>query len=273
MKTYETLTETEWMQVERIHDLLDEGEIEDARSSLDAMLRKRPQQSDLRVEDATLCLEEGEPRLALEALRGAERSADPGRYFYLRGAANYELVNFAEALTDVERALAIHNEYGLAWDLLSRVKEHMGDAEGSAAAANEALKVDAEAFPLPLEVSDAEFDALVDKCLKELPKPIRTKLEEMPVMVQALPSREMLTEEDPPLAPDLLGLFVGRHIFASSVSAPASAPGAIYLFRRNLLRACVDREELAREVRITVQHEVGHLMGLDEDDLDQWGLA
>jgi predicted Zn-dependent protease with MMP-like domain len=91
--------------------------------------------------------------------------------------------------------------------------------------------------------------------------------------VQSLPTLEMLTAEDPPLTPDLLGLFVGRHIFAQGSSAAPSAPGAIYLFRRNLLRACGDLDELAREVSITVRHEVGHLMGLDEDELDDWGLA
>ena len=120
---------------------------------------------------------------------------------------------------------------------------------------------------------DEEFDALVQKSVAELPAPIRKKLEEMPVMVQTLPTLEMLTDEDPPLTPDLLGLFVGRHIFAHSSQETPGAPGAIFLFRRNLLRACADREELSREVRITVQHEVGHLMGLDEDELDDWGLA
>jgi predicted Zn-dependent protease with MMP-like domain len=52
-----------------------------------------------------------------------------------------------------------------------------------------------------------------------------------------------------------------------------AGPGEIYLFRRNLLRACHDREELAREIRITVQHEVGHLLGLNEDELGSWGLG
>ncbi len=92
-------------------------------------------------------------------------------------------------------------------------------------------------------------------------------------MVQDLPAVAMLTEDQPPLTPDLLGLFVGLHLFTETSGGPPQVPGSIHLFRRNLLRACADREELAREVRITVQHEVGHLLGLDEDELEDWGLA
>ena len=60
MKPYETLSETEWMQVERVRDLLDEGELEEARAALEAMLRKRPGQADLCIENASLYLAEGE---------------------------------------------------------------------------------------------------------------------------------------------------------------------------------------------------------------------
>ena len=83
----------------------------------------------------------------------------------------------------------------------------------------------------------------------------------------------MLSHEKPVLSPDILGLFVGHHLMGRTHDEAPSAPGAIYLFRRNLLRSCADREELAKEIRITVQHEVGHLLGLDEDDLEEWGLA
>jgi predicted Zn-dependent protease with MMP-like domain len=102
---------------------------------------------------------------------------------------------------------------------------------------------------------------------------VRKHLEELPVLVEPLPRREVLTAERPPLSPDILGLFVGRHLMERRHDDLPGAPGAIYLFRRNLLRSCVDKDELAREVRITVLHEVGHLLGLDEDELEQWGLA
>lgn len=273
MHPYEALSETEWVEVERIHDRIDEGEFESARLSIDSLLSRRPRHPDLLIVDATLCLEESEPALALEALKGAERSADPAQFFYLRAAAHYDLVRFSEARADAERAVAIHPAFPHGYDLLSRVLEHLADPEGARKAAEQARSLDPEAFPLPLEVEPKAFDQLVERAVLELPAKVREKLEDIPVLVQDLPGAEMLTEEEPPLTPDLLGLFVGRHIFAESSSAGPTAPGAIFLFRRNLLRACSDREELEREVRITVQHEVGHLLGLDEDELDEWGLA
>jgi predicted Zn-dependent protease with MMP-like domain len=273
MTDYQALSETEWVQVERILDLLEEGEIEEARVALDAMLRKRPKQPDLRIMDARIHLDEGEPAAALASLRGAEKSADPGEFFFLRAEAQFQMVRFAEARADVEQALSIHPDFAPAWDLSSRIKEHLGDFDGATKDAETAHALDPEACPLPLDVPRDEFDALVVKAVSELPERVRDKLKEIPVLVQDLPKREMLVDEDPPLSPDLLGLFAGRHIFARSSSELPSAPDAIYLFRRNLLRVCTDREDLAHEVRITVQHEVGHLMGLDEDELDDWGLA
>ena len=270
---YETLTEAEWTQVDKIHDLLEDGDTESARRALDELLRRRPDHPDLRIEDATLKLDANQPSQALAALAGAERSADPARYFFLRAMAHHELSRFAEAEADALRALAVHPGDAAAHDLLSRSRDHMGDKEGAAEASEAAAELDPENFPEPLELSDAEFDALVEKAIADLPDKVREKLDELPVLVQPLPSTEMLTEADPPLSPDLLGLFVGRHIFSQSHTAVPGAPGAIFLFRKNLLRACADADELAREIRVTVQHEVGHLMGLDEDELEDWGLG
>lgn len=270
---YETLSESEWAEVDRIHELLDEEEVADARKALDELMRRRPGHPDLLIEDATLNLEEGQPQQALAALHGAERSADPARFFYLRAACHHELSRFAEAEADAQRSVAVHPGFAMAHDLLSRILDHLGDGKGAVEASEVAAELDPENFPEPLEVNDEEFDLLVERAVTDLPARVRAKLEEIPVLVQALPSPEMLNGVSPPLTPDLLGLFVGRDIFAQLPTAVPGAPGAIYLFRKNLLRACEDREELAREVRITVQHEVGHLLGLDEDELEDWGLA
>jgi predicted Zn-dependent protease with MMP-like domain len=271
--TYETLDETEWESVEQVWDLLDEGKIESARGAIEALLARRPGHPDLRVVDAAVSLDEGDAARALNALRGADRSADPALLFHLRAAAHYELVQLAAARDDAERALAVNPEAAETHTLLSRILELLGETDPSEMHARLAWEIDPDGFPMPLEVSDQEFDALVEKSLTELPDQVRAHLEHLQVLVEPLPRPEILAAEQPPISPGVLGLFVGRHLLERSHADLPGMPGAIYLFRRNLLRACADREELSREVRITVQHEVGHLLGLDEEDLEKWGLA
>ena len=270
---YDTLSETEWESVEGVWDLLDEGKVERARSEVDALLLRRPGHPDLKIADAAVALEEGEARRALETLCGAERSADPSLFFHLRAAAHYELFEMEAARDDCRRALAVNAEVAETHVLLARTLEYLGEDGTAREHADMARELDPERFPDPLEVSDEAFDALVEKSLLELPAEVRKHLQELPVVVESLPSRALLAAEQPPISPDVLGLFVGRHLLERTHTDLPATPGVIYLFRKNLLRVCADRDELAREVRITVQHEVGHLLGLDEDDLESWGLG
>ena len=47
----------------------------------------------------------------------------------------------------------------------------------------------------------------------------------------------------------------------------------VILFKRNLEKVCRSREELIEQIQVTVKHEIGHHLGLDEDDLERLGLA
>jgi predicted Zn-dependent protease with MMP-like domain len=270
---YDTLTETEWEQVQRVWHLLEAGEIERAGDEVRALCRTRAGHPDVRIVEAALALDEDEPLRALEALAGAERSADPALFFHLRASALYQATRFAEARADADRALAIQPDAPEIHDLLSRIADHLGDAHAARDHAEQAAALDPDAFALPLEVDDETFDAHVQRSLDDLPARVRRELDEIPILVESLPDAELLAAESPPLTPDLLGLFVGRHLQERSFSDAPDAPGAIYLFRRNLLRMCDDTETLEGEIRTTVLHEVGHLLGLDEDDLEEWGLA
>ena len=273
MTTYDTLSETEWAQVDEVWRLLEEGELERARLTFEGLKRRRPAHPDVRIVEAAVLLEESEPEEAFEALRGAERSADPALFFQLRALAQYDRCRFEDARADAERALAVHPAMAEAHDLLSRVHEHLGDAEAAADHAREAERLEPERYPLPLEVSDTEFDRMVEEAAEELPQKVKNELDEVPVIVTPLPPLEVLSAESPPLSPDILGLFAGRHLLQEPSGKSGAQPGVIFVFRRNLLRFCHDLDELREEIRVTVRHEVGHLLGLDEDELDDWGLA
>ena len=270
---YETLTEREWQRVDRIRELLDEASVESARREIDSLLRGRPGHPDLRIVDAEVALAEEDPRAALEALEGAERSADPVEFFNLRAQAAYGLCRFEQARADAERAAAIDPDFAGIHDLLSRIHAHLRNAERAAEHAELAAELDPEAFPPPLEMSDEEFDEVVRRSIEELPPEVRRILEEIPVLVDALPAPDLLTGADPPLSPDILGLFVGASLLERSHADLPGVPPSIHVFRQNLLRDCADADELAREIRTTVQHEVGHLMGGDEGRLEDWGIG
>ena len=158
-----------------------------------------------------------------------------------------------------------------AHDLLSRLAEHLGQPEEAREHAEAARAAD-PGTPEPLEMTEREFDGIVARALAEMPEPVKRALADVPVLVEPLPARNLLGGEDA-VSPDILGLFVGRSLRERSVNDVPTAPAAIYIYRRNLLRVCGDAEELQREVKITVQHEVGHLLGLNEGELEQWGLG
>ena len=91
--------------------------------------------------------------------------------------------------------------------------------------------------------------------------------------VEDFPDDEDLRAASPPLSPTILGLFRGQAIPHRELLSPADHfPASIILYQRNLERFARSREELLEQIGITVMHEVGHLLGLDEDDLWERGL-
>ena len=49
-------------------------------------------------------------------------------------------------------------------------------------------------------------------------------------------------------------------------------PARIFLFQRNLERHAA-HSELAEEITVTLYHELGHYLGLDEAEVEDMGLA
>lgn len=120
------------------------------------------------------------------------------------------------------------------------------------------------------------FDELVDHAIGTLPPRYAALLDEIPVIVLDLPTPEMLADlaMRPDEATNLCGLHTGVAFTERSIEVDGTLPTQVHLFREGILAAAGGwRGRLAEEIRITLLHELGHQMGLEEDDLDDLGYA
>ena len=106
--------------------------------------------------------------------------------------------------------------------------------------------------------------------LDQLPAPLREKTEQIPVIFETRPSRALVRSG---ITEDTMGLFEGESTADAAGDTPVW-PTRILLFLENIAEEAGPSESaFRREVRTTLLHELGHYLGLDEDALDERGLA
>ena len=105
--------------------------------------------------------------------------------------------------------------------------------------------------------------------LAELPDELRERALPLPVVYERVPSAELVADA---IEEDTLGLFVGE-AFPDGEGGPSPLPPQIILFLENLWDfAEGDEEAYLDEVHVTYIHELGHYLGLNEDELEERGL-
>jgi len=120
----------------------------------------------------------------------------------------------------------------------------------------------------PLTVSPEEFDGWIQEALAGLPAPFATLADELSIVVEEEPSIEILQDLELESADDLLGLYQGVPIDETSFFQPAGElPARIAIYRGPILRLCRTKAEVIHEVRDTVVHELGHHVGLDDEEM------
>lgn len=134
------------------------------------------------------------------------------------------------------------------------------------------------------------FDRLLEDVLAGVPERVRALLEEVPLIVEDAPSRQLLDDlareagEDPAEWDDetLCGLHTGVANTERSVEQDAELPSQVTLFRKGIIAEAGGWEApeedpnaaddaVYEQIRITLLHELGHQFGLDEEDLRELG--
>jgi predicted Zn-dependent protease with MMP-like domain len=113
------------------------------------------------------------------------------------------------------------------------------------------------------ETAEAETAALIAR----LPANLRDAVRDVGIVFEARPSPRLRREG---VEPDILGIFLGN---AYAEPDDPGAPPQILLFLQNIWEdARRDHAEFRRQVRKTLLHEVGHYLGLEEQDLEIRGM-
>ena len=115
-----------------------------------------------------------------------------------------------------------------------------------------------------IEMSRARFEELVTAALDDVPAELSAVVDNCVVLV----------EDDPPADdPDLLGVYDGTPLTERGQGYTMALPDRITIFRNPTLDMCESEEEVVKEVRITVVHEIAHHFGIDDDRLHDLGYA
>ncbi|MEJ7598583.1 MAG: metallopeptidase family protein [Kofleriaceae bacterium] len=236
--------------------------------------RKLPLAADLAVLEGQALNDLGRSDEALVRIEAALRLA-PGRGdgLHEKGVALFDLSRFAEAKAMFVRALAIQPDDPFTHQMMGLTLEQLGDEVGAARSLDRAVALAPTEVSRPVHATTAELQQEVDAIVAGLPAERRHRVRAIKVEIVDLPDSADLAAVSPPFPPTILGLYrgpVGRN--AHAVQTADGEPPSIVLYRKNLARAVKTRAELSEQVRDTLLHEIGHLEGLDEDDLRRRGM-
>lgn len=115
-------------------------------------------------------------------------------------------------------------------------------------------------------LSEEEFNRIVEQTLDDLPEFVSERMDEEGVMVHVC--EEPASRDFPDLSEidrgQLLGAFIGRSL-ADQHEVYLQEPNRIELYRQSFLRTFGSVDLIEREIRMTLVHELGHFLGMDEE--------
>ena len=121
-----------------------------------------------------------------------------------------------------------------------------------------------------INITNREFVRLVRQAYQEMPEELLRSLDNVDVVVEEWPGPEeegLVGGED-----SLFGLYSGVPMTEREGGDPL-LPDRIVIYRQPILRSCTSRTQAEREIKVTLWHEIGHYLGMSEDDLHRLGYG
>lgn len=114
------------------------------------------------------------------------------------------------------------------------------------------------------------FKLLVEEALESIPLEFRKSMENLVVLVEKEPDREVLQRVGTREGYTLLGLYEGTPLTAQGYQG-VMLPERITIYQRTIEAYCHGNPaRIRRQVRATLLHEVAHHFGIDHDEMPIW---
>ena len=120
-----------------------------------------------------------------------------------------------------------------------------------------------------IHMSRREFNRLLRRAYQQVPSAMREAVHNVDITVEEWPSEAMQLEVGRGM---LFGLYTGVPLTQREGGEPV-LPDRIVIYRQPILRSCSTRMEAEREIRTTLLHEVGHYLGMEEEELHRLGYG
>lgn len=117
---------------------------------------------------------------------------------------------------------------------------------------------------MPVSLTLAEFDRLVDHALDSIPPELAAMVDNCLVVIEP---------DSPEGEPELLGLYEGIPLTERDTAYSAVLPDRIFIYMNPILAICETEQDVISEVHITVVHEIAHHFGIDDDRLHDLGYG
>ena len=123
------------------------------------------------------------------------------------------------------------------------------------------------------------FDDQLEQVLPELPQQVQEFMNDVPLVVEDYPSREVMRRMRVRHRSHLCGLYTGIPLIKRSVDHWGVPSDVIHIYRLGILSqarnrdSSIDAAELRTQIRRTILHEYGHHVGLSERDLRGLGYG
>jgi predicted Zn-dependent protease with MMP-like domain len=119
-----------------------------------------------------------------------------------------------------------------------------------------------------IEVTDDEFQSLINQALNELPGDHVKNIKNVAILYEDLPTMEQRQKTNLTPQQTLLGLYEGVPL-SQRQGMTRVFPDKITLFRLPLQQHANNPAELKEEIKHTLWHEIAHYYGLDHDKIHE----